>query len=59
MLVLALKTFRDLKERKLREAGDVFEVTEERYKEINGSRYGQLVGPKPEEPKPRRRRKEQ
>lgn len=34
MLVKALIKFRDLKEKKLREIGDDFEVSETRYKEI-------------------------
>lgn len=45
MKVKALQTFKDLKENEWREKGDVFEVTQERFDDINshGERYGLLV----------------
>ena len=43
MRVRALGRFRDLERGTLREAGDVFEVTEGRYKALNASKYGVLV----------------
>ncbi len=45
MEVKAIRIFHDLKEKTKRFIGDVFEVTEERFKEINGSKYGILVEP--------------
>lgn len=43
MKVKALKKFKDVKERKLRKKGEVFSVTEKRFKEINSSSFGILV----------------
>ncbi|MBB6451989.1 hypothetical protein HNQ94_000410 [Salirhabdus euzebyi] len=43
MKVKALRNFTDLKENKRRVENEVFEVTEERFKEINGADYGELV----------------
>ena len=43
MLARCERAFRDLAEGVPREVGDTFEVTEERYKELNSTRYGQLV----------------
>lgn len=49
MKVKALKAFTDLKEGKERRAGETFEVTEARYKEITDKLEGWLE--KVEEPK--------
>ena len=49
MKVKALKAFTDLKEGKERRAGETFEVTEARYKEITDKLTGWLE--KVEEPK--------
>jgi len=38
-----IKGFRDLKEGVLRKEGDTFDVTAERFEELNASKYGQLV----------------
>ena len=43
MKVKALRKFTDLKEDKLREKGAVFEVTEERFIELNSTMHGALV----------------
>ena len=43
MKVKVLKKFNDLKERKVRNIGDVFEVTENRFKKINANLFGPLV----------------
>lgn len=43
MKVRALKGFVDLEENKRRGKGEEFEVTEERFEEINSSKYGKLV----------------
>lgn len=43
MLVKTLRKFKDLKEGKLRAKGQEFEVTEDRFKEINSTKYGELV----------------
>lgn len=63
MIVRALKTFRDLKEGTVREAGDTFEVSVDRFAQINGTKYGKLVEAKPEEvaeqPKRQRRSRKQ
>lgn len=53
--------FRDLEAKAMRKAGDRFEVTPERFKALNATKYGILVRevpeePKQEEPKPRARR---
>ena len=43
MMVRSLRRFRDLESGMLREAGEVFEVTDGRYKALNASKYGVLV----------------
>lgn len=43
MKVKAIRKFKDLKENKLRETEEVFEVSKVRFKEINSSKYGKLV----------------
>lgn len=43
MKVKAIRKFKDLKENKLREKEEVFEVSKVRFKEINSSKYGKLV----------------
>ncbi|CAK7070216.1 hypothetical protein [Tissierella sp.] len=43
MKVKALTKFNDLKEGKIREQGAVFEVTKERFKEINSHPFGPLI----------------
>ncbi len=45
MKVIAILPFDDLQEGVSREAGDSFEVTEERFEEINSTEFGQLVKP--------------
>lgn len=43
MYVECVKRFRDKETGNMREVEDVFEVTRERMKRINGTRYGVLV----------------
>jgi len=43
MRAKALTLFKDLKEGVARKKGDVFDVSEERFEEINSTRYGKLV----------------
>lgn len=43
MKVKAVKKFKDLKDKKVREIGDVFEVNKKRFEEINSTEYGKLV----------------
>lgn len=43
MRVEALTRFLDLEAGAYREAGDRFEVTPERYRALNGTKYGRLV----------------
>lgn len=43
MKAKCIKGFRDLKAGVLRSEGETFEVTAERFKALNGSKYGQLV----------------
>lgn len=43
MRVKTLRTFMDLKENKERKAGDTFKVSQERFKELNSTKYGTLV----------------
>lgn len=43
MKVQALENFTDLKENVLRQKGELFEVTKERYEEINSHTFGPLV----------------
>lgn len=58
MKVRCTATFRDLETGFLRVAGEVFEVTEERFDKINSTKYGTLavtVEEEPEPEKPKRR----
>lgn len=43
MKVKTLIRFRDLKEDKVREVGDTFEVTTKRFEEINSTSFGTMV----------------
>lgn len=43
MMAQAVKEFRDRESGTLRKEGDRFEVTPERFKALNSSRYGELV----------------
>lgn len=51
MRVKTIVKFKDLKEKKLREIGEEFEVSKERFKEINSTKYGKLVEEVKEEKK--------
>ena len=52
MKAMAIIPFDDLVEGVSREPGDVFEVDEARFAEINGTEFGQLVKPAEPETKP-------
>lgn len=43
MKVRAVKLFKDKREGVVRKKGDAFNVSEERFKEINSTRYGKLI----------------
>lgn len=43
MKVKALKLFNDLKSKKLRKAGEIFEVTPKRAEELNSGPHGVLI----------------
>lgn len=43
MKVKTIRKFKDLKENKIREKGDIFTVSQERFKEINFTKYKSLV----------------
>lgn len=43
MRVKTIKSFIDLKEKKIRKEKEEFEVTKERFKEINSTSHGKLV----------------
>lgn len=43
MKVKTIRKFKDLKENKIREKGDIFTVSQERFKEINSTKYKKLV----------------
>jgi hypothetical protein len=43
MEVRATKLFRDLKEGVIRKKGDTFSISNERYKELNSTKFGILV----------------
>ena len=43
MKVKCIKTFRDVQEGVTRSVGETFEVTTERFRAINATKYGQLV----------------
>ena len=53
MTAECVRAFTDLRANVKREAGEQFETTAERFRELNGSKYGQLV----REVRPRKRRK--
>ncbi len=55
-----LERFYDLKEGEPREAGEAFEVTEARFRQINSAGFGRLVEPAGEgSPKPPRKPRSQ
>lgn len=60
MKVRAKKTFYDKVEEKMREAGDIFEVSSKRFTEINGTRFGELAEvvevPKPITPEDKKKK---
>ena len=43
MKVKVLKTFKDLKEQKVRKKDEIFDVTKKRFEEINSTEHGTLV----------------
>lgn len=43
MIAKCISEFMDLKAHKLRKEGETFEVSEDRFKAINSTRYGRLV----------------
>ncbi|MBU5439499.1 hypothetical protein KQI42_15900 [Tissierella sp. MSJ-40] len=43
MKVKVLNKFNDLKENKIREVGEIFEVPKKRYEEINSTSHGTLI----------------
>lgn len=45
MRVESMIRFKDLEAKRIREAGEVFEVSEERLAKLNGTRYGEIVRP--------------
>lgn len=51
MKAKTLKKFKDRKEGTVRKIGDQFEITKERFQEINGTKHGVLV----EEIKPKKK----
>lgn len=63
MRAKATKDFKDLEANAFRKAGETFEVTEERFKAINSTRYGTLAveevkeAPKKPKTKPKTKRK--
>lgn len=58
MRAKATKDFKDLEAKTLRKAGETFEVTEERFKALNATRYGTLATEVKEAPKkPKTKRK--
>lgn len=58
MKVKAIVTFKDLKEKKIRKAGQKFDITEERYEEIlKKGKYVKPVEEKTEETKTARKSK--
>lgn len=58
MKVKAIVTFKDLKEKKIRKAGQKFDITEERYEEIlKKGKYVEPVEEKTEETKTARKSK--
>lgn len=44
MKAIVLKVFRDARTRKWHTKGEVMEITEERFREMNSTRFGELVG---------------
>lgn len=66
MRAMATKDFTDLEAKAFRKAGETFEVTEERFKALNATRYGTLVTEevkeapkKPKKPKTKRKSTEE
>jgi hypothetical protein len=55
--VKVIKGFTDLKENIKRKPNDIFEVTQERYDEINSTKYGKLVEKIVEKKKPKKSEK--
>lgn len=51
MRAMATKDFMDLEAKAFRKAGETFEVTEERFKALNATRYGTLATEAKEAPK--------
>lgn len=43
MKAKVLRTFNDLKGKKIRRKGEIIEVTKKRFEEINSTKHGQLV----------------
>lgn len=43
MKARVLRTFNDVKGKKIRKKGEIFEVTKKRYEEINSTSYGVLI----------------
>lgn len=43
MKVRVIRKFNGIKDNKLRNKGEIFEVTKKRYEEINSTSHGQLV----------------
>jgi len=41
--IIAIRKFKDLKEKKVREKGEAFEATKKRFEEINSTSFGILV----------------
>lgn len=56
MIAKCVSEFMDLKAHKLRKEGETFEVTEERFKAINATRYGTLAVEVKEAPKKPKRK---
>lgn len=54
MQAVCVKPFRDLDAGVMREEGDIFEVSPQRFDRLNTTRYGKLVE---EAPKPKRTRR--
>lgn len=60
MIAECVVRFKDLEARKMREVGELFEVSAERFKALNATKYGEVVrehvedAPKAEPPQPRK-----
>lgn len=57
MFAECIVKFKDIEAGRLREAGERFEVSPERFKAINSTKYGVLVKEVVQEEKPKRTRK--